>query len=194
MWLGNIICHRRKDGPKRETEGWMDGWMEAWMHGKTDKPDKLQGITPCVNATRSYRVLTPCVKKRCGDGRKCATAKIVHRIDVKRLSKARTIREDFLVLRKLRKTVGYWKKRSEASPRWTTMNHEIEWLFTRSQLRHRNIWKRSPKGMIMIDSMCFSIVSDWVSSLNFLIKVVASAVSHGGLQSLLFLDLKRGIY
>ena len=46
--MGNIICHRRKDGPKREMEGWMERWMDGWMDGKTERGDKLQGITPCV--------------------------------------------------------------------------------------------------------------------------------------------------
>jgi hypothetical protein len=29
---------------KKQTEGRKDGWMD----GMTNKPDKLQGITPCV--------------------------------------------------------------------------------------------------------------------------------------------------
>jgi hypothetical protein len=30
-------------------DGWMDGWKDGWKDGIPNKPDKLQGITPCVN-------------------------------------------------------------------------------------------------------------------------------------------------
>jgi hypothetical protein len=31
-----------------QTEGWMEGWKDGWKDGIPNKPDKLQGITPCV--------------------------------------------------------------------------------------------------------------------------------------------------
>ena len=41
-----------------------DGWMEGWMDGIPNKPDKLQGITPCVKKgikenTTTYNSLDP---------------------------------------------------------------------------------------------------------------------------------------
>jgi hypothetical protein len=44
-------------------DGWMDGWMEGWKDGRMDgwmdgtpnKPDKLQGVTPCVNQEHKRR-------------------------------------------------------------------------------------------------------------------------------------------
>ena len=50
--LIDIICHTQTDGRKH---GPKNRRKHTYMDGKTDKPDKLQGITPCVNQT-SYRV------------------------------------------------------------------------------------------------------------------------------------------
>ena len=59
-------------------------------------------------------------------------------------------------LRKLRKTsTGKWVR-----------------SFRRSQPWHRNVWKHSPKAMMLNNRVCFTVVSDWLSFLNIICNSV----------------------